>query len=103
MKLKEWIQSIGKRDGLKNGQGIAVGGGVYEKYYETEPIKKALPPPPPTFKPKREMKEEILNAKRKLYSLLLKLDEETITEHELDIMYALSNDEQIQNFLNSRK
>jgi hypothetical protein len=49
------------------------------------------------------MKEEILNAKRKLYSLLLKLDEETITENELDIMYALSNDEQIQNFFNSRK
>ena len=49
------------------------------------------------------MKEEILNAKRKLYSLLLKLDEETITENELDIMYALSNDEHIQNFFNSRK
>jgi hypothetical protein len=49
------------------------------------------------------MKEEILNAKRKLYSLLLKLDEETITENELDIMYLLSKDEQIQNFFNSRK
>ena len=49
------------------------------------------------------MKEEILNAKRKLYSLLLKLDEETITENELDIMYLLSKDEQIQNFLNGRK
>jgi hypothetical protein len=43
MKLKEWIQSIGK----KNGEGIAVGGGVYGKYYETEPRKKASPPPPP--------------------------------------------------------
>jgi hypothetical protein len=49
------------------------------------------------------MKEEILNAKRKLYSLLLALDEETITESESEIMYALSNDEQIQNFLNGRK
>ena len=49
------------------------------------------------------MKEEILNAKRKLYSLLLKLDEETITENELDIMYLLSKDEQIQNLFNLRK
>ena len=47
MKLKEWIQSIGKKDGLKNGHSIAVGGGVYAKYYETEPRKKSLPPPPP--------------------------------------------------------
>lgn len=46
-KLKEWIQSIGKRYGLKNGQGITIGGGVYAKYYETEPKKKASPPPPP--------------------------------------------------------
>jgi hypothetical protein len=47
MKLKEWIQSIGKRDGLKNGQCIAIGGGVYAKYYETEPKKKSPPPPSP--------------------------------------------------------
>ncbi len=39
MKLKEWIQSIGKRYGLKNGQGISIGGGVYAKYYETTPQK----------------------------------------------------------------
>jgi hypothetical protein len=48
------------------------------------------------------MKEEILNAKRKLYSLLLKLDEETISENELDIMYLLSKDGQIQNFFENK-
>lgn len=53
MKLKEWIQSIGKRDALKNGQGIAIGGGVYAKYYETEPKKKS-PLPPPPFKTKEK-------------------------------------------------
>jgi uncharacterized alpha/beta hydrolase family protein len=47
MKLKEWIQSIGKRYGLKNGQGISIGGGVYAKYYETTPQKRSSPPPPP--------------------------------------------------------
>jgi len=47
MKLKEWIQSIGKRNGLKNGQSIAIGGGVYAKYYETTPRKRSSPPPPP--------------------------------------------------------
>lgn len=52
MKLKEWIQSIGKRDGLKNGQGVAIGGGVYAKYYKTEPRKKVSPPPPPIFNTK---------------------------------------------------
>ena len=53
MKLKEWIQSIGKRDRLKNGQCITIGGGVYAKYYETEPKKKS-PPPPPPFNTKEE-------------------------------------------------
>lgn len=46
MKIKEWIQSIGKRDGLKNGQGIPIGGGVYAKYYDTNMRKKSSPPPP---------------------------------------------------------
>ena len=48
MKIKEWIQSIGKRYGLKNGQGISIGGGVYAKYYETTPQKRSSPPPPPS-------------------------------------------------------
>jgi hypothetical protein len=47
MKLQEWIQSIGNRYKLKNGQGIALGGGVYGKYYENTPRKQALPPPAP--------------------------------------------------------
>ena len=47
MKLKEWIQIIGKRYGLKNGQGISIGGGVHAKYYETTPRKRSSPPPPP--------------------------------------------------------
>lgn len=47
MKLKEWIQNIGKRNRLKNGQGVAIGGGVYAKYYESTPQRKASPPPPP--------------------------------------------------------
>lgn len=45
MKLIEWIQYIGKRDRLKNGQGVAVGGGIYGKYYESIPAKNVLPPP----------------------------------------------------------
>ena len=47
MKLTDWIQSIGNRYKLKNGQGITLGGGVYGKYYENIPRKRALPPPPP--------------------------------------------------------
>lgn len=41
-------------------------------------------------------KEEILEAKRKLYLLLMKLNKDTITDNELDIMLLLSKDEQIQ-------
>ena len=47
MTLKDGIQNIGKRDRLKNGQGIAIGGGVYAKYYGTSLKKKTLPPPSP--------------------------------------------------------
>jgi hypothetical protein len=47
MKLIEWLQSIGKQNKLKNGQGIALGGGVYGKYYENTPQKLAPPPPVP--------------------------------------------------------
>lgn len=49
------------------------------------------------------MEEEILEAKRTLYFLLIKLDEDTITENELDIMFLLSSDKQIQSFLEQRK
>jgi hypothetical protein len=54
MKLQEWIQSIGNWYKLENGQGIALGGGVYGKYYENPPRKRALPPPAPQpLTPKR--------------------------------------------------
>jgi hypothetical protein len=42
------------------------------------------------------MKEEILEAKRRLYSLLLDLDDHEISDNELEIMFLLSKDEQIQ-------
>jgi len=42
------------------------------------------------------MEEQILEAKQKLYSLLIKLNENIITDNEVDIMFLLSKDEQIQ-------
>jgi hypothetical protein len=42
------------------------------------------------------MEEEILEAKRRLYLLLMKLNEDSITDNEVDIMFLLSKDEQIQ-------
>jgi transcriptional regulator CtsR len=50
-----------------------------------------------------KMKEELLKAKSKLYELLLQLDEDLLTDVELDIMYNLSNDEQIKTLLKSKK
>jgi len=50
------------------------------------------------------MKEEILEAKRRLYLLLMELDNNTITDNELEIMFRLSTDEQIQSlFENANK
>jgi len=48
------------------------------------------------------MKEDILKAKRKLYSLLIKLDENIITNNELDIMLLLSKDDQIQELFDNK-
>lgn len=48
-------------------------------------------------------KQEILDAKKHLYSLLLKLDNEEITDNELDIMMFLCKDEQIQELFNQTK
>lgn len=39
------------------------------------------------------MKEEILETKRKLYLLLMKLNEDIITEREVGIMFSLSKGE----------
>lgn len=49
------------------------------------------------------MREEILEAKRRLYSLLMKLNENTITDNEVDIMILLSKDEQIQSLFENTK
>jgi hypothetical protein len=48
------------------------------------------------------MEKEILEAKRRLYSLLLsksKADINALTENETELMFRLSTDEQIQYFL----
>lgn len=47
------------------------------------------------------LETEIFEAKKKLYSLLLRLDPENITDNEADIMYSLSKDDSIQSVLNS--
>jgi hypothetical protein len=49
------------------------------------------------------MKEEILETKRRLYLLLMKLDEDTITDNEVEIMFLLSKDEQIQTLFENAK
>jgi hypothetical protein len=48
------------------------------------------------------MEKEILEAKRKLYALLLKVDEDTITDNELELMCLLSKDEQIQSLFEGK-
>ena len=45
------------------------------------------------------MDSEILEAKRRLYSLLLKRKVEDLTTKEVDILYALSKDWDIQKLL----
>lgn len=49
------------------------------------------------------MKEGILEAKIILYSLLLRLDEETITDNEVELLYYLSKDEQIRQKLSDAR
>jgi hypothetical protein len=49
------------------------------------------------------MKEEILEAKRRLYLLLMKLDENTITDNEVELLFRLSTDEQIQSLFENAK
>lgn len=45
---------------------------------------------------------EISEAKSKLYSLLINLDENEISDNEVDLMFLLSKDEQIQNKLSEK-
>ena len=49
------------------------------------------------------MKKEILEAKRRLYLLLMKLNEDVITDNETEIMFLLSKDEQIQSLFENTK
>ena len=42
------------------------------------------------------MKKEILDLKRKLYLSLMELDEDSISDNEVEILFLLSKDEQIQ-------
>ena len=49
------------------------------------------------------MEDEILDAKKSLYLLLLKLDSNKITDNELDIMCLLAKDTQIQELFNKFK
>ena len=46
-----------------------------------------------------ELNEIIINAKRYLYSTLLKIPENALTENELDLMCLLAKDEDIQKIL----
>lgn len=48
------------------------------------------------------MKEEILEAKIKLYQLLIKIDENSITDSEIDLMFILAKDEQIQSLFETK-
>ena len=45
----------------------------------------------------------LLDAKRKLYLLLLKKDINKLSNNEVDLMFLLSKDEQIQKLLNDNK
>lgn len=49
------------------------------------------------------MGEGILEAKITLYTLLLCLDEESITDNEVELLYYLSKDEQIQKKLSDAR
>ncbi|HWY13089.1 MAG TPA: hypothetical protein VN026_17260 [Bacteroidia bacterium] len=50
------------------------------------------------------MKDKILEAKKTLYRLLLDKDKESddLTDGEVDVLFALSKDEQIQELLTSK-
>jgi hypothetical protein len=46
-----------------------------------------------------DIREGLLTKKRELYSALLEVPNKLMTENEVDIMYLLSKDSQIQSFL----
>jgi hypothetical protein len=49
------------------------------------------------------MKEKLEEAKRQLYSLLLSAPVNNLTDNEVDLMFYLAKDEQIQRILNKEK
>lgn len=49
------------------------------------------------------MSKKILEAKCRLYLLLMNLDEDTITDNEVDIMFSLSKDKDIQSLFKQNK
>lgn len=49
------------------------------------------------------MKEEILEAKKKLYLLLLQSNSNLLTKNEIDIMFLISKDKQIQKLFKNKK
>ena len=49
------------------------------------------------------MNEQLLEAKLKLYSELIKISESNLTDGELEIMFRLSCDKQVQDYLEMKK
>jgi hypothetical protein len=47
------------------------------------------------------MKEQVKEAKRNLYYLLLQMDIKDISDNEATLLFQLANDEQIKEFLKS--
>ena len=56
---------------------------------------------PSTHKKAREMDQALLDAKRRLYALLLAKDTDAMADTELDLMVCLAKDRDIQQLLQS--
>lgn len=56
----------------------------------------------PVAKPEYDFRKRnhLLDAKKNLYSLLLNMNSDDMSDEEVDIMYSLSKDKDIQNFFN---
>lgn len=48
------------------------------------------------------MEEKILEAKVKLYQLLIKIDGDSMSDNDVDLMFLLAKDEQIQSLFETR-
>ena len=58
----------------------------------------------PEAKPEYDYRKRnhLLEAKKELYSLLICKNDSDLTDNEVDIMYSLSKDAQIKEYLNSK-